>query len=95
MSNQQTIDLTPDSMKTPEGQKRVYDAMENLDNAKATCVNVFVHFMNTLERSDLPKILEEQGIDAEQAEDLVNDMQSAVDNLENKQNEFFKAVAGR
>ena len=76
----QTIDITPDSLKTPEGVAKVNAALETWHDTQATLANLaaqnFPHF---------------DSLDS----DEIREMQDAIKAMHAAQEDFLRALAGR
>ena len=83
----ETIDITPDSLKTPEGRERVSKAMESFTDSTAEVANYAQQFIDTWGDT----------IDSttpEASEDL-SDLRTAASQRKDAQDAMLRAIAGR
>ena len=90
-----TIDLTPASMKTPEGIKRVNDAMDAWHNAQATLANNASQFLE--EHGATLRFYLAKGREGDASETVValNELDEQRATMARLQETFLRAVAGR
>jgi hypothetical protein len=79
----ETIDLTPESLKTPEGAKRVADAQQEWDSATHQLANT------------LKEILDGYAYGEGFTGDEIHQLKALIGARDRKQEAFLRAVAGR
>ena len=83
----ETIDITPDSLKSPEGRERVSKAMESFTDSTAevaNCAEQFIKAWGDVIDTKLP----------EATEDLI-DLRIAAHQRQDAQEAMLRAIAGR
>lgn len=96
-----TIDCTPESLKTPEGVKKVNEALEVLDLTRVDFANEAVNFFQEHEstiRSAIGCYYLQGNLDGEETEiirDELTNMLELIKDMKVKQEAFFQALGGR
>jgi ABC-type proline/glycine betaine transport system substrate-binding protein len=89
------IDLTPESLKTPEGAAKVQAAMEAWEATHADVANLATQFINDHgDRIAEWLKVEDEWDDGEASQDLT-ELRAAMDDRSRKQDAFLRAIAGR
>ncbi len=88
-AERQTIDITPEGCKTPEGRKRVADAQREWDSVTHELANVLKEFV------DLGVTLcEKRGNGFVPDFDAISQIQNLIGARDRKQEAFLRAVSG-
>jgi hypothetical protein len=87
---QVTIDITPESLKTPEGAAKVAAALEAWQTAQAEVANQAATFVDE-HGGDFLHVMQMYGPACEDFRDL----QGAIDEMAERQHAFLVALAGR
>lgn len=94
-----TIDVTPEGIKTEEGQNRVKEAMAAKDAAAWEAVRQLRELLRTVNYhsgiQQLAAIVTEWYGDEETAKGLIEDCFTAIKAVDETNEEFLKAIAGR
>jgi hypothetical protein len=91
LANQQTIDLTPRGLTTPEGAKRVNTAVQELEAATVAFANEASEFFNE-HRTTLLEIADDENYAA--LREAIHQMDALISARQRKQDDFLRAVAG-
>lgn len=86
----QTIDITPESCKTPEGAARVAKAMQEFEDSGAALANAAIEFFDSHEEDLLHCMEMYEGV-----RDDVHQIRALIGARRRKQDAFLRAVAGR
>lgn len=86
-----TIDLTPESLKTPEGAAKVAEAMREFDDASHALANAAIEFFDTHEEDMLYQFHNENG----SLPDDVHQVRALIGARNRKQNAMLAAIGGR
>jgi hypothetical protein len=102
MADKKTIDITPKGMQTHEGIRRVNEALEKRNQADFQCYVWLKHFLKTAQNDPgaftdfLFKVLnighDDPGI---VIKDYIDKLQKAIDDREERNEQFLDAIAGR
>lgn len=92
-------DTTPEGMKTEEGQARVKMAMAAQEEARQEAIRNFKELMRAINwnpgKQELIKIVAEWHNDEETAKDVIDNCFSSLKAIDEVNEEFLNAVAGR
>lgn len=92
-----TIDLTPEGLKTPEGAARVKKAMEQVDRTTVVCADNLKELLEQFNLNVINGNIQIRNRDSEDMQmfrEVFMDAERANAVRKAAQNEFLKAVAG-
>jgi len=99
MTEKKTIDITPVGMKTPEGVKRVNDALEKRNHIDYKCYmklrKVIEVFWDREALIEMTRSGSRSGTAEKEATEFINSIDELIQQREDADNEFINAVAGR
>jgi hypothetical protein len=94
MPESEKVDVTPLGLRTPEGVARVEKAIEEKHNADALCAVALAELWSMVGGA-LEDYLITYSCDKEWAKNTVGEIEFALANRGNKNDELLRAVAGR
>lgn len=85
-----TIDITPESMKTPEGAQRVNAALKEFEDSHADVANAATRFVR-----EYGYVIEQALKDDEPGAQDFAELRALMDERAKKQDNFLRALSGR
>lgn len=84
-----TIDITPESLKTPEGAEKVSKAMQEWQSAQAELANRAAEWLDNYGQAAKKVLAEDDAIDE------LNELEELASTMITKADAFLRALAGR
>ncbi len=95
MSDHESIDITPKGMKTPEGCKRVNEAIDRKQKADAQCATLLKELWGMIgSGAAFESFLQEYTADREWTEEMLESVDSAIKELDEAVDEMLRSIAG-